>query len=96
MLAILAKRSILAVRQFSEDVFGLYFILNFSFARAYEEREHYTDIYTTRALVTDKGHVLWNNGVLWQISCKVEAMWFPLDRQVLRSLMPLASIWHKW
>ena len=50
--------------------------------RAYDQREHYTDIYTTRALVTNTGKVIWNNGALWMSTCKVQAMWFPLDRQV--------------
>ena len=55
----------------------------FYFTRVYEEREHYTDIYTTRALVTSQGRVLWNNNIMWKISCKVDPTWFPLDRQVL-------------
>lgn len=49
---------------------------------AWEEREHYTDIYTSRALVKSNGDVIWNNAVTWRISCGVNIMWFPVDRQV--------------
>ena len=49
---------------------------------AREEREQYTDIYKSRALVMNNVEIIWNNAVTWRISCGVDIMRFPVDRQV--------------